>query len=376
MTAPPGDYAGSQADIARIPTDPDATVSFVHEYVHFLQAISSVMAFRLFAELVDLGIKGALVLDGKVDPHGGTVLDRSYAIRPILQVMADHAGNAVPGIAERVMTIRDELMFLFGDVDYPYAGSRQPGELDTVRLSHGTYSDDFIGVVTARRTFRPINLRMLTEGMARRIDRWVNVNHGFGHSWSAAPQAQVIEAEVYNGIRGLLQAPNLSHNVHPQTLDRLTVIVCYLALATPRPDHSVQLMIDRLRHGTTAGLLPATVGHELARVLIREGLLSAKAYNEVMDGVLHGESSAAMERAEFYDLYKQLGKIQVAANFALSRPDYFADEEVRWATVRGWMLAHSVPRVVATDGSVSAIDGIPCGNPALDFLAEVERVFL
>ena len=52
------------------------------------------------------------------------------------------------------------------------------------------------------------------------------------------------------------------------------------------------------------------------------------------------------------------------------------DDSITWGTVRSWMLAHSVPRVVAEDGEATSIDGVPCGNEALSFLCDVERVFL
>lgn len=376
MTAPPGQYAGTRADIARIPADADATISFAHEYVHFLQSLSSVMAFRMFAELVDLGIKGALVLEGVVPASGGTVLDRTYRIGPILERQADHAGLAVPEIAERVRTIADEFDILFADREWNYGGNSGPGELDAVRLRSGTYEDEFVGVITPRRTFRPLNLRMLTEGMARRVDRWLNQNHGFGHVWRFSPQDQLVEDEVYNGIHALLSERRFAHNIHPTALDRVTVIVCALALATTRPDHAVRSMLARLAHAGDAGLFPVTIGHELSKVLIRENLLTAASYNEVMQGLVRGESSAAMEKREFYDIYQQLGRIQLAANYALTRPDYFANSDMTWATIRSWMTAHSVPHVTAMDGDVPEIDTVRCGNEALTFLRQVERVFL
>lgn len=371
MTSPPGAYGGTRAEIAQIPTRPDATVSFAHEYVHFLQMLSSVMGFRLFAELLDLGIKGALVLEGVVDPDvGGEVAPRR--ILPLLENRADGAGRGTPGISERVVSICDELRCLAGADEYAYAGSKGPWEIDSARVTCGTYSDDFFGYVTPRGSFRPINLGLLAEGMARRVDRWLEANHGFGHVWNGAP---IPEAEVYNGIRTVLSQPRFQHNVTTHTLDRVTVIVCALALATPRPDHAVKRMLERLAHGMTAGLLPATVGHELAKVLIHEGLLRAAFYNDVMTELVRGKSFAVMDRQEFYDIYKQLGRIQVAANYALSRPDYFADDQLTWTTVRGWMNTHSVPSVHASDGELADVDGVACGNAALSLLRHIVRVF-
>jgi hypothetical protein len=181
-----------------------------------------------------------------------------------------------------------------------------------------------------------------------------------------------LETEFYNGIRTILSQPRYSHNVFPAALDRITVIVCSLALATHRPDHAVFRMLQRLEYQVTAGGLSETVGQELRQVLVEEDLLHAKYYNVVMQGIMHGPARA-MSRNEYLGIHQQLERIHTAAGKALMRPGWLADEGMNWDKIRSLMVEHTVPPVRAADGEAAEVKGVPCVSNVTNFLQLVWR---
>ena len=58
--------ASSATDVTGLLSKPEVQISFVHEYVHFLQLVTSVGGIRLLADLIDLGVRGALLLSSGV----------------------------------------------------------------------------------------------------------------------------------------------------------------------------------------------------------------------------------------------------------------------------------------------------------------------
>jgi hypothetical protein len=361
----------SRADVAQIPTAIDVTMSLSHEYVHFLQAVSGLSGFRFLAELIDFGIHGALVVDGLANGHSG-VISGYKSIFPMLNKQANRAGQAFPDIKSRATSILDEAHALFGCADFPYSGKRQPWDLDSQDITFGTYTEPFWGYVTPRGSFRPFTPGLLSEGMARRIDQWVKTNHGFaGHSWNGG----VAETEHYNGLQNILRQPAYGANVTDATRDRVAVIVASLALVCQRPDLSTELMLHRLASPSTAGGLPATIAATLKDLLVGTGQLHADHHNEVMAGVLDGVGRI-MSRQEWLPIHEQLKTIHKAANAVIADPMTFVDDTAGWGHLKRWMTLYSVPPVVAIDGAVAAVDGVPCTTTVTGFLSEVARVLL
>ncbi len=64
---------GSSADLAAMPGNALMTMSFSHEYIHYLQLISSNPGFRILAELVDFSVHSAFQLAGDIAALHGRV---------------------------------------------------------------------------------------------------------------------------------------------------------------------------------------------------------------------------------------------------------------------------------------------------------------
>ncbi len=370
MTSQVGLYAGTVNDIKDIPRNENATMSFVHEYSHFLQLISSLCGFRLFCELVSFGVHGALRILGYdlADTASGY-----HEIFPVLRRQPDNVRNNYPDVQSRGRELLDEATVLFGQNDYDYSGGKQPWEIDTCVISEGTYRNEpFCGIVTPSRRIRPITPGMLSEGLSRRIDQWIKRNHEFAnHAWPSSP----IETEYYNGIYSVLSQDRYKHNVLENYREEITAILCSLALATERPDKAITIMLERLALKSNAGIFPKTVGDILKELLVKKNYIKANLYNDVMDHLLHGPTRI-MARKEFEKIYEQLKKIQRASNNLISEPLFFVDKKMKWDKIKIWMREFSLPQVDATDGPVLEIDGVQSDSPVTEFLTEVERVLL
>ena len=359
---------GSAADLAAMPGNGAMTMSFSHEYIHYLQLISSNVGFRILGELVDFGVHSAFVLAGNV-PAGGGELAGYHEILPKLAALPEHAGTMHAAIRDRGREFSDEVQLLFLPMDFPYAGGEPAWAVEQQEVTHGTFKLMMAGFVTPGNRFRPFSPGLLAEGMARQIDQWLKVNMGYNaHKWSTS----VTETEFYSGIKNILSQPRYEHNVNPVTRDRVTVIVCSLALATHRPDHAVFRMLQRLEHHVTAGDLAETIGQALREVLIEEDLLHAKYYNEVMHGIMYGPARA-MNRLEYLGIHRQLERIFAAGGKAMVSPGFLADDQINWERIRALMVEHTVPPVRASDGDVAAVVGVPCVSNVTAFLELVSR---
>ena len=371
MTAGVGRYHGTKTDLANVPNDADATMSFAHEYVHFLQLIGSLSGLHLLGELIDFGVKGALILSGHAE---GERIAVRHQILPLLRGQPDQAGSMHPTFAPRAQYLKEQANVLFTDQDYAYAGGEPPWSVVKQVVTVGGYTEPFVGIVTPRGTFRPITPGMLAEVMARRIDQLLKRNVGFTvHDWGDSDS----EREFYNGIRNVLSKPQYAHNVASVTLDRLTIVLCWLALGSIRPDWAMAAMLGRLKENRTAGGLVSTVALTLRDLLKKEDVapLRARSFNEVIYDLQRGAGNV-IDRTEYHPIYEQLKKIHCASNLVFTHPEYFADESIGWERIREWMSIFTVPRVVADDGDVDSIDGVPCTPTVTDYLREIVRVFL
>lgn len=363
-------YQISRNDLTEVPQDGNSTVILVHEYVHFIQSISSICGIRVLAELINLGVTGALLLSGVGQ---GSLISKRYPILKMLRNLPDHAGVNNPILADRLRYFSEQRRILFQTPIQPYCGDAVPWSLETQIVTEGRYVEQFVGIVTPNKMFRPITPRMLAEGMARRIDRWIKMNHGFDYpNWPS----HAVEDELYNGIWNVLSQEQYSHNIVPETLDRITVTVCWLALACERPDFAVAVMLGRLKQKKTAGGTTKAIAIELRDLLRRPnvGLLRTHSFNEVIRDLHYGAANVMM-RNEFVPVFRQLQSIFRASSTVFSQPTLFADDSVTWERVVQWMSLFSIPRVVAVDGNVDAIAEVSCSPNVSDFLTEFWRVF-
>lgn len=363
-----GQYQGSRADLANIPSDPAATMSFAHEYIHYLQLISSYYGFALICQTINNGIYAALILSQTASKQ--QTVSGYYDIFGMLESLPNGAGVADADVQAMKKTLEDELRALLLPQSHAYNGDKVAWEIDELTVVSGTFSEPLIGFITPSGRFRPFTPGLLSEGMARRIDQWLKQSQGFtSHSWGGTPESD----EIYDGIKTVLLQPRYSHHITDQTVDKLTVIVCALALASNRPDHAMYFMLQRLESPVASGILAQAIEQEFREILRGKGLLSATAFNKLLDDFQHGPAKL-IRRDQYIPIYDHLCRVHLATNRVLGSLGSLAKDDFNWNDLRRMMTEFVVPTVIANDGPVSEVDGIATDTTLSSLLKHVWRV--
>jgi len=348
--------------IARLPDHPMATLSFVHEYVHFIQSCSSLLGFNLLEQLINVGIAGTVTLSGLGGPQKG--LD----IVGLLEALPDHAGREHEDVTGKMQALADEMVVFTGMIEDPYDGSEPAWNLVEQTVVRGTHAWDYWGFVTPRGTFRPFTPLMAIEGVARRVDRWYAAHEGYaGHSWTQGDE----EEEVYNGLRNLLCQPRYKHIVSEHNVDELTVLIGSLALLAPHTDWAIKEMLCFIER-MTAWLPVDAIEADLRQFLIANDELHATFFNETMDQIHHGNAQM-MARAQYLAIYDQLNRIHAASSRILSGPSVLFHSGTNWQSVQQMMGAYSVPPVKVADGIAFAVGDTEANRELHKFVCLVAR---
>jgi hypothetical protein len=344
---------GDRDRLVATPMHPAMIISFAHEYIHYLQSVSSLLGFNILEQIIRVGIDGARKLTGHDKPAHGLSLDA------MLGALDPHAGAQDPDIAGKCQALIDELACYMNTSEYPYDGPGQPWDVVRGSVTHGTYQNgEVYGYLTDRRTFRPFFPRLLTEGIARQADRWFAVNEGMDrHAWGD----DLVETEVYRGVRNILLRPAYGKCVHRGNIDEFVVILCTIALLAPHPDWAVMKMLETIAR-EPYWMPIAAWDQVLRKAMIVSGELDVAYFNEVMDRVLHGPSQA-IARSEFLPVYDLLKVIHSASVAAIQGSFVLFDRSLNWDGLWQTVLRYQLPPVHVSDGTVFAFNGAACNEP-------------
>ena len=345
----------SRPELENMPHAGAATMSFVHEYVHYAQSIGSVAGCRLLAEWIDIGVAAALILEGHIteaDFEGKSFHRLRDSFIPIFEILSrqpDGAARELPLLLERRKAILSEGALVFMTQSASYGG--RGAAFDVVEEEYR--GRRYYGYITPRRIFVPFNVGFLAENMARAIDQRLNAAHQFGHAWAAGPA----EEEIYRGLQHVLEQSRYERNVAPRYVNDVVILVCALSLACERPDEAAALLLHRLATPRQLGGLPQAIAPGLQAHL--GGHLSAGAYNAAVEIIQHG-LARSMARQEYYEIYELLKCLQRIGNTMLHDPMFFLGQDTTWDRVVCWMTSFGLPQVKATDGTLRRIGATAC----------------
>jgi hypothetical protein len=359
-------------EFTNIEKHPELQISVAHEYTHFLQVVTSVAGVRLLADLVDLGVRGALLLSGEIKL--GDAVSGYRELLPLLRGLPAAHWQSHEGVAARRIETMDEARAMLEPTTFPYSGQKGTWEVDCQTIRHGTYVEPVWGMVvrgSAGAEFQPFTLGFLAEGMARRVDRWLARRVAPNHVWSHGSN----ETNFYNGLMHVL-----SHNrfgeLSGHNLEEIVVVLATLALGTYRPDEALARMLQRLETPIAGGAITANVVREMRALLIQLHLFHADHYNEAISDVMWG-AARIMNRSEYLEIHHRLVQIHEAANRVLVNPAYFVASELNWATIERWMRIFPPPPIALGGNTFALQVGTQiCEAFATTFLTEVERVLL
>lgn len=343
------------------PSDhPMVSISLVHEYVHFLQSISSLMGFNLLEEIINFGTNSACRI-AKV-----TRLDPGYSLFELLKGLPDRAGQGDDLIRPDADSLREEIHNLVSVADHPYDGEAQPWDIVRSRVTRGGKDEDLFGFVTEQGRFRPFSPAIAVEGMARQADRWFAGNMDYlgpmGHKW---PENEV-EKDVYLGLRNILLQPRYRLAVHEDSIDEYVVLLSTLTLLCRHPDWAMMEML-RLLEQAPDWIPLANRETELRAHLVRHDELHARFFNDTMQQILKGHAALA-QKSEFMPIYDLLTKIHAASIRALGRSDFLVNRDLDWDRAVGLMRDFGIPPIEASDGRLFGFSDIPCNKEMFELI--------
>jgi hypothetical protein len=180
MTDEWGSEVATRAQLSSRPEGLTA-ISFVHEQIHFLELIASIVGLRILLGYVEFGVAVTVAL--AVPPNAGEdVIQGLYDIPALLRTLHERAVVGTD-FEDRARHLVAQGQVCFGLKDYPYTGTRPAWSLVRQEVLVGGTATPMEGFVTPRKRFKPFTPGVLAEGMARRVDRWFAHNARINHEW-------------------------------------------------------------------------------------------------------------------------------------------------------------------------------------------------
>jgi len=335
-----------ESEVGAIPSGNRRTVSFVHEYVHYLQSVSSLAGFRLLVATLAYAVEARALATGDIEdtPHNRKML------------------------AEKCKDLEAQctLHWRVAPRARSYFG-RAGRKLGVVQLdlNQPEIYDRVWGVTVRGSQFRPITVAVLAEGMARRIDRIYARNEEITDVPGSDSR---IEREQYNLIYAILKHWRYVRNVPTDCHEAATIVICGLALLAGRPDRATAELLKRIR----SGRLPSDIvawAITLREHLQSERWIGPNAYADVVRD-FEADVQPYLDLEERQAIGAYVNRIIRAVSAVWNNPTYFASEAIGWPQVRHWMIRFSLPRVTCGAEVIAQIDGVNAENILSDLLTE------
>lgn len=345
--------------------------SFVHEYIHYLQLLSSVAFNEALANSLDLLAGRTMFAAGLFEGTG--VVSGPQSIRDMISSEGFDPGRTDGEALAEWELNEAEMVFAYGSPTFACDASLQEWDVVKQRVAGPRGEEGFHGIVSSDglggRVFRPITPAMMAEGVARIVQtRFVRGQYGrtqgFGQSG--------LEQGHYRGMANVLARRFpvlLGVEETAGLLERLAGVLCQLALLTPVPDLAASLCLDRLETVSPVSMPLPELAEDLTSVLngVKIMLKKRQQRRKLLDWDLNmaeirslktGVARALDWVGEAYldDHIARAVRLQERLRGSVLT---LLPEQVKWPTVAGWMASFGVPRVLAVgDAEVPAVGGI------------------
>ncbi len=365
------DVPFSKEDLLR---DSVCQAAFVHEYVHYVQFLTSTIGRIILLETIRLAVYAGASLDGKepvrfehqldlyetLESAQKWRLERTQAAKQFenLQLDLDFALrlNLVPCGPVPTSVIRRQL------TGHGRASSRAVQDFPhIVDLRDG---HPFLAV--------PITDRLLFENMARQVQRnYLIVNNAQPDLAASVKPVDDLRSEPLGDILYTCVHDHFAHRGAAGVAAKWTIVLCQLALGCRHPGLAMARIIERaegLRYPSLDVLLDY-----LRKDSFFAGEFNVPPIQPVLDELVHKWASAFRPAHAFH--LQGLATAIAAANNAVSDPwETFADQFVTWKTVVAWLRRFGCPRVVCANGVLDEIDGIALVQPWHDILSMAAKL--
>jgi hypothetical protein len=351
--------------VAELDTSADAQGRFVHEYIHYVQALVGTLGRIQLVELVRLAALAVLELTRGDTP--GPLTER-LDVLPTLTSAQPGALNGSKAQAQYGELV-DELTFLLTDTPQPRVSGPAGRVVHLDRTVGANTIDSFPHVVAAfRGEFYavPLTHRVLFENMARRIQRTFVFFASGGNTKEIdgrIGQSQLAYTCIHSALEPLVPRGEDS--------SRWTIALCSLAIRCRHPHRALAHVLDRLRDARPESL--EAFWQQLMRDEFFAGEFNKPDLQVTLNDLVN-RWGTIMRMTESWRLRELTALIAQASNDIQDDIDRFANPLLDLNDVRAWLRRYGCPPVECTDGVLTEVFGVMTTAPFHDYLAELRRI--
>jgi hypothetical protein len=351
---------------AELERDPVVQATFVHEYVHYVQALTSTIGRHILVELARLA-----VLAGLQKHHGGPPPD-GFSQIDLERELKDAAPSDFHNTPARdqYRDLSRDLEFALSDQATGVPVGTRAHEFRRQRLTIGPHSvDDFVHVTASLPSGTivavPITDRVVFENMARQVQRnFLRFNNTLDTSPIDSERRKSHGDVTYVCLRDLLGSRL------PSTEDaaKWTITLCQLALQCRNPGTAFEHMIGRLNSSNQADL--AAFLETLNRDSWFKGEFNEPPVQEVLNELVSKWGTAMLPR-ENWELREFTKLIANACNALRADSSLMAAPLLAWKDIGRWLTSFGCPPVTFSDGATASILGVAATAPWLRYLGRL-----
>ncbi len=358
----------SEADLL---SNPIVQAIFVHEYVHYLQALTGTFGRCLLSELVR-----TMVFAGHFKAAGCRIAE----IRNQIDLMAtlndaskaDFAGSSM---SQQYGELRDQVRFVLSDdVVTKLNGAQSHRTFFFQPIQKGRFRiGSFVHLETCpiggQPSGVPLTDRILFENMARQVQRnYLLMNNSLDTSPVDSLRTSAPYDLTYVCLHDLISS-RLDTKVESPA--KWTIVLCQLSLLCQHPGNaffSIWELFERDSKPTLDGLLRAfnqTKTHALH--------FNHPPLQDILNSLIqeYGTAIRMTENGELHDLTKLIVN---AANAFISDPFFLASPLLTWNDVLAWLPCFGCPPVDTRMGRIQSIAGVPLASPWQSYFSLTDQL--
>ncbi len=355
----------------------EAQSKFVHEYIHYVQALTSTIGRNILLEMVRL-----MIFAGFWKHYRGSLPKKFEEKINLKELLENSSPNDFRGTepAAQYQEFYAQLGFALAD-NISKARTHNEPEFKFVRmpLLVGKFcKNDFVHLVVTHDKQKwavPITDRVVFENMARQVQR-----NYLGFNCAPNPDG-TLNKSLLDGERR--KVGDLVYTCLYDTLEdtlprsedvaRWTIGLCQFALLCRYPGLVLEYMIGRLDGRRVVDVQSFLM--EMRRDSFFVGEYNTPPLQETLNEVV-GKWGTAILMSESWELREITKHISNAYNALIDEPLFFASPLLSIKEVQGWMRSFGCPPVRCADGALEQLYGVALSKPWHRYFELADSVLL
>ena len=339
---------------------------FVHEYVHYVQALTGTVGRHILLELARLAVFAGILRKHGWPPPAGY---EQVHLREVLEASAP-ADFQPSEPRTQYQEFSQELLFALADAESALPAGTAPGAFARRRLEVGPHAvDDFVHVAVRRGAAVvavPVTDRVVFENMARQVQRnYLRFNNNLDTSPVDVERQKAHGDITYVCLHDALK----SRLPDSEDCSKWTITLCQLALLCRNPGTAFEHMVGRLtglRSSDLSGFIQA-----LNRDQWFKGEFNHPPVQDVLNELVGKWGTAVLPR-ENWELRELTKLVANACNALLGEYSLMAGSLLAWKDIGHWIARFGCPPIIFSDCTLTEVQGITTSAPWTWYLRRLD----